>query len=102
MVVPGTREIMSRALADGTIEAFHQAGASILPPYCGPCQMLCVGNIASGETMIGTHPRNWPGRGGAQGDGGQVFLASPYTVAASAIAGEIVDPRDYMTAAEDF
>ncbi len=95
IVVPGTKDIMAQAMADGTMAILHKAGASFYPPYCGPCQMLCVGHLADSEVMIGTHPRNWPGRGGSEGSN-EVFLASPYTVAASAVAGEIVDPRDYL------
>jgi len=65
----------------------------ITPPYCGPCQMICVGHLGEGETMIGTHPRNLPGRAGTNT---KIYLASPYATAAAAVKGEIVDPRMYL------
>lgn len=93
IVVPGTYHTMRAALADGTIETLVRAGAIITAPWCGPCQMMCVGWTAEGERSIGTHPRNWPGRAGK---GVEVYLASPYTVAASALTGEITDPRRFL------
>ncbi|MFC1869336.1 aconitase family protein, partial [Thermodesulfobacteriota bacterium] len=93
MVVPGTQMVLNQMLKEGLVQIFTDAGALSTPPYCGPCQMLCVGNLGEGETMIGTHPRNLPGRGGKNT---KHYLASPYTTAASAVAGEIVDPRPYL------
>jgi homoaconitase/3-isopropylmalate dehydratase large subunit len=93
MIVPGTRTIFDQMLKEGLVEVFASSGALMTPPYCGPCQMICVGHLAEGETMIGTHPRNLPGRAGADT---QVYLASPYSTAASAVAGKIVDPRQYL------
>jgi 3-isopropylmalate/(R)-2-methylmalate dehydratase large subunit len=93
MIVPGTRTIFDQMLKEGLVEVFASSGALMTPPYCGPCQMICVGHLAERETMIGTHPRNLPGRAGADT---QVYLASPYSTAASAVAGKIVDPRQYL------
>lgn len=101
LIVPGTQEINNTALQEGLHEIFFKAGAMVLPPYCGPCQMFCVGNLAPGskeenlepEVMIGTNPRNYPGRAAK---GTKVYLASPYTVAASAIEGKITDPREFL------
>lgn len=96
IIVPGTLEIERQALREGLYEIFYTAGAMCLPPYCGPCQMHCVGNLANEpepETMIGTNPRNYAGRSAT---GTKVYLASPYTVIASAITGRITDPRTIL------
>jgi len=93
IVVPGTREILDQMVSEGLVEVFMNAGGLVTPPYCGPCQMHCVGNLGEGEVMLGTHPRNYPGRSGANTP---TYLASPYTTAASAVAGKIVDPRQYL------
>lgn len=93
IVVPSTGAILDEMLKEGLVQTFTDAGAMVTPPYCGPCQMLCVGNLGEGETMIGTHPRNLPGRAGKAI---QIYLASPYSVAASAVAGKIVDPLPYL------
>ena len=94
IVVPGTREIVSVMRKEGLMEFFEDLGAIVTPPYCGPCQMVCMGHLGDGEVMIGTHPRNQPGRAGTANV--LTYLASPYTVAASAVAGKIVDPRRFL------
>ena len=94
IVVPGTREIAANMRREGLLGFFEDLGAIITPPYCGPCQMVCMGHLGDGEVMIGTHPRNQPGRAGTANV--FTYLASPYTVAASAVAGKIVDPRRYL------
>jgi 3-isopropylmalate/(R)-2-methylmalate dehydratase large subunit len=94
IVVPGTRAILDDMLKEGLVDTFTAAGALITPPYCGPCQMICVGHLGVGETMIGTHPRNLPGRAGADTE---IYLASPYSTAAAAVAGVITDPRNYLS-----
>ncbi|MBW1803394.1 MAG: 3-isopropylmalate dehydratase large subunit, partial [Deltaproteobacteria bacterium] len=93
IVVPGTQAILDEMLREGLFQVFSDAGAMVTPHYCGPCQMLCVGNLGEGETMIGTHPRNSLGR---TGKGTHIYLASPYSCAASAVAGKIMDPRLYL------
>ena len=93
IIVPGTRHIMNEMHKEGLIQLFGDMGAIISPPYCGPCQMVCYGHLADGENMIGTHPRNLPGRGGTNAD---VYLGSPYTVAAAALTGKITDPRAFL------
>ena len=93
IIVPSTKVIFDEMLREGLVAIFSDAGALITPPYCGPCQMICVGHIGEGETMIGTHPRNLPGRAGANTE---IYLASPYSTAAAAVAGEITDPRKYL------
>lgn len=93
LIVPGTQEIVKQMREEGLLAFFEDLGAVVSPPYCGPCQMVCYGHLGDGETMIGTHPRNLPGRAGK---GVEVYLGSPYTVAASAVAGKIVDPRSLL------
>ena len=93
LVVPGTNEIAREMRKEGLTAFFEDLGAVITPPYCGPCQMVCFGHLGKDEVMIGTHPRNQAGRAGQSGG---VYLGSPYSVAAAAIAGTIVDPRRYM------
>lgn len=94
LIVPGTREMYGQAIKEGLVDVFNQAGAVVTPAYCGPCQQLCVGNLADGDTEIGTHPRNLPGRAGTATS---IYLASPYTVAASAVEGKITDPRAFLS-----
>lgn len=94
IIVPGTQEILVNMRKEGITALFEDLGAIITPPYCGPCQTVCMGHLGEGEVMIGTHPRNQPGRAGTANV--ETYLASPYTVAASAVAGKIVDPRDYL------
>lgn len=93
VIVPGTQEILQQMRSEGLMQLFESLGAVISPPYCGPCQMMCYGYLGEGETMIGTHPRNQPGRAG---EGVQIYLGSPYTVAASAVTGRIEDPRGFL------
>lgn len=93
VVVPGTVAIADQMMREGLTEVFSSAGAMTTPPYCGPCQMICVGHLGEGETMIGTHPRNLPGRAAADT---ATYLASPHSTAAAAVAGEITDPRQYL------
>jgi len=94
IVVPGTREIMMQMRKEGLIEFFEDIGGIVTPPYCGPCQMVCMGHLGDGEVMIGTHPRNQTGRAGKSNI--LTYLGSPYSVAAAAVAGKIVDPRRYL------
>lgn len=93
IIVPGTADIQQQLLDSGLYAFFIGLGAIVSPPYCGPCQMCCYGNLGDSETMIGTHPRNLPGRAGKNSG---VYLASPYTVAASAVCGKITDPRIFL------
>ncbi|HLG09755.1 MAG TPA: aconitase/3-isopropylmalate dehydratase large subunit family protein [Gaiellaceae bacterium] len=91
IVAPASRSVFQAAARSGALEALAEAGASLLPPGCGPCFGGHGGLLAAGERCIGTHNRNFMGRmGSAQAE---IFLASPQTVAASALAGHIADPR---------
>lgn len=91
IVVPASRSVLQQAMTTGVLAALIDAGASVLAPGCGPCFGGHSGLLAPGERCIGTHNRNFIGRmGSAQAE---IYLASPATVAASALAGVISDPR---------
>ncbi|MEM1545674.1 MAG: 3-isopropylmalate dehydratase large subunit [Candidatus Methanomethylicia archaeon] len=91
IIVPASREIYMRALNNGIINIFLEAGASICFPACGPCFGSHLGLLASGEKCISSANRNFKGRMGSPDS--EIYLASPATVVASAIMGEITDPR---------
>jgi len=92
LVVPASRSVMQEAMDTGVLATLIEAGASLLPPGCGPCFGGHGGLLGPGERCIGTHNRNFIGRMGSPD--AEIFLASPATVAASAIAGVIADPRE--------
>ncbi|HQO33355.1 MAG TPA: 3-isopropylmalate dehydratase large subunit [bacterium] len=101
-VVPATMEVaqaMEHEKVDGSTlkQVFEAAGAQIAPPFCAAClggPADTFGRLNGPEICISTTNRNFPGRMGSKQS--QVFLASPYTVAASAIRGEITDPREFL------
>jgi 3-isopropylmalate/(R)-2-methylmalate dehydratase large subunit len=93
-VTPGTQEIWTRAANDGLLQILVDAGVVLTAPGCGPCAAGRVAPLAEGETSINTGTRNDPGRLGP--DKADIYLASALTVAASAVAGEIVDPRELL------
>ncbi|MFM9970901.1 MAG: 3-isopropylmalate dehydratase large subunit [Burkholderiales bacterium] len=90
-VGPGTNEVARRLANDGITQLFTDAGALILPPGCGPCAGGIMAPLGPGEVSISTAATNHSGRFGAAD--GQCYLASPLTVAASAVAGCMTDPR---------
>ena len=92
IVIPGTDEIYRRALKEGLLEIFADAGAIISPPTCGPCLGGHMGVLAKGERAISTTNRNFVGRMGHKES--EVYLSNPAVAAASAVAGEIADPDD--------
>lgn len=94
-VSPTSRKIMDAAAASGAIQALNDAGAVVLMPACGPCvSMTGNGIVAAGERVITSANRNFPGRLGSKE--AEIFLGSPATVAASAVAGKITDPREIL------
>lgn len=94
LVIPGSHEIYTNLVRSGAIETFLEAGAMIGTPGCGPCAGGHMGILAPGENAVTCTNRNFKGRMGSPES--FVHLASPETVAASAIEGKITDPRPYM------
>ena len=93
-VTPGTQDVLAEAEAAGIMKVFIDAGAAITAPGCGVCAGGKIGAMADGEVSINTGTRNDYGRLGAMKS--EIYLASPATVAASAVAGQIADPREYL------
>jgi 3-isopropylmalate/(R)-2-methylmalate dehydratase large subunit len=93
IVTPASQAVYAKAIEEGLISIFVDAGALVTNPGCGVCLGGHLGVLASGETCISTSNRNFRGRMGSFD--AFIYLASPETVAASAIAGAIADPREY-------
>jgi len=94
IVVPASREVYKLALQKGILEILNDAGASINNPGCGPCVGVHQGALGDGEAFIASQNRNFQGRMG--NTEGFIYLASPATVAATALKGEIADPREFF------
>jgi 3-isopropylmalate/(R)-2-methylmalate dehydratase large subunit len=91
-VLPAAQSIYLKALKEGLIEIFMEAGAVVGPPTCGACCGAHMGILSKDEICVSTTNRNFPGRMGHVES--QTYLASPLVVAASALKGKITDPRD--------
>jgi len=94
IIVPASREIYLEAMEKGLLACFVRAGAIVVNPGCGPCLGAHQGLLAKGERAITTTNRNFRGRMGSPE--AEVYLASPLTVAASAVNGAIADPRGML------
>ena len=94
IVTPASRRVYLQALREGLIEIFIEAGALVTNPTCGACFGGHMGLLAPGEVCVSSSNRNFIGRMGSPK--AEVYLASPVTVAASALAGRIVDPSEYL------
>jgi 3-isopropylmalate/(R)-2-methylmalate dehydratase large subunit len=94
LVIPASWEIYRQAMKDGTLDTLIEAGAVIGNSSCGPCFGAHMGLLGSDENCVASINRNFKGRMGSPK--AQVFLASPATVAASALEGKIADPRNYL------
>src|SRR6266850_2479864 len=93
----GSQKIKQYAREKGYIQIFTQAGAELIDPSCGACINAGPGASPSAETVtVSAQNRNFPGRSGP----GKLYLASPYVVAASAIAGKIVEPYEFLRVPE--
>jgi 3-isopropylmalate/(R)-2-methylmalate dehydratase large subunit len=99
MVNPGSASVYSQAVREGLIQTMVDAGAVIGVPGCGPCSGCHQGMLAARENGITTASRNFPGRMGSLES--NLIVASPATVAASAIAGHVVSPEELAPVGED-
>ena len=90
IVVPASKDVLLTCMRTGILESLIEAGATVCSPGCGPCLGAHNGVLGRGEACLSTSNRNFKGRMGADG---LVYLASPATAAATALAGEIADPR---------
>jgi 3-isopropylmalate/(R)-2-methylmalate dehydratase large subunit len=91
LIFPASWRIYREALDKGYLATLADAGAVVCNPGCGPCLGVHQGALGDGETALATTNRNFKGRMG--NPNAEVFLCSPETAAASAIKGEISDPR---------
>lgn len=92
-IVPGSREVEKKAIEEGLVQILEEAGFKLRQPGCSACLAMNDDKIPSGKYAVSTSNRNFEGR---QGPGSRTLLASPLTVAAVAITGEITDPRDLI------
>jgi 3-isopropylmalate/(R)-2-methylmalate dehydratase large subunit len=93
ILAPATPEVYKKALKEGLMDIFMEAGFCITNPTCGACLGMSNGVLAGGEVCASTTNRNFAGR---MGKGGMIHLMSPAAAAASAIEGVITDPRTYL------
>jgi 3-isopropylmalate/(R)-2-methylmalate dehydratase large subunit len=94
LIAPASTRITAEAARDGTLATLTEAGAILLPTGCGACAGMGAGTLAAGEVCITSTARNYTGRMGDYTS--EVFLGSAYSVAAAAVAGRIVDPREFL------
>ena len=94
IVIPATQEIYLQAVQEGLVETFIRAGAIVSTPTCGPCLGGHMGILADGERCVSTTNRNFVGRMGHISS--EIYLASPYVAAASAVAGRLATPAEVI------
>ncbi len=94
IVIPASQRIYEAACEQGLLASFVRAGAAVSTPTCGPCMESHMGVLGPGEVSIATSNRNFPGRAGDPTS--EIYLASPATVAASAVEGQITNPKRFL------
>jgi 3-isopropylmalate/(R)-2-methylmalate dehydratase large subunit len=94
LIAPASTRITAQAARDGTLATLTEAGAILLPTGCGACAGMGAGTLAPNEVCITSTARNYTGRMGDYTS--EVYLGSAYSVAAAAVAGKIVDPREML------
>ena len=94
LIVPGSEQVRAEAESEGLDRIFEEAGAQWRQPGCSMCLAMNGDQLRPGERSVSTSNRNFEGR---QGQGGRTMLASPLTAAASAVAGKVADPREFIS-----
>lgn len=92
IIIPGSQQIYKQAIKEGLVDIFIDAGAAVSTPTCGPCFGGHMGILAAGERAVSTTNRNFVGRMGDPTS--EVYLASPYVAAASALSGVLCHPKE--------
>ncbi|MCZ6604974.1 MAG: 3-isopropylmalate dehydratase large subunit [Alphaproteobacteria bacterium] len=95
LIAPASTRATKQAAADGTLAVLTEAGAILMPTGCGACPGMGAGILADGETCISSTNRNFRGRMGSAS--AEIYLGSPYSVAAAAVTGCITDPREFLS-----
>jgi 3-isopropylmalate/(R)-2-methylmalate dehydratase large subunit len=94
IVVPASKAVLLEVMANGTMKALVEAGATFVTPGCAACLGTHEGMLGAGEVCITASSRNFPGRMGS--NKANIYLGSPASVAAAALEGKIVDPTEYL------
>jgi 3-isopropylmalate/(R)-2-methylmalate dehydratase large subunit len=94
IVTPASQAVYAQAVREGYVEALADAGAIVTNSTCGACFGYHMGLLGAGEVCITASTRNFKGRMGSPD--AEIYMASPRTVAAAAVAGEIIDPREVL------